>query len=494
MLFSSQVFLYLFLPITLGVYHLFFWPAQRTGRPVLFVLSNLILLVASLVFYAWGEEFFVLVMLASIAANWLLGLWIDRTRGRPACRYALAAGVAVNLALLGAYKYANFFVDNLNVLLGGLGLGHVELAPVHLPLGISFFTFQAMSYVIDVYRRDAAVQRNPFNVALYIALFPQLVAGPIVRYRHVASQIVRRFVTTDDFAIGARRFIIGLGKKVLIANTAGAGADKIFAIPPHQLTTGLGWLGIICFAVQAYFDFSGYSDMAIGLGRMFGFTFLENFQWPYISRSIREFWRRWHISLSTWLRDYLYIPLGGNRRGPVRTYANLVTVFVLCGLWHGAAWTFVIFGLYHGVFLVAERAGLEKMIARLWRPFQHAYCLLVLMVGFVIFRADTLGQAGAFVAAMAGFAPGTGIEYHVKLYMDAELMRMLGIGIVFSVPWIPWLEAWHASRIAGRPGRFARFLDASLAYGSVAAPAIILLASAMWLAAGTYNPFIYFRF
>ncbi len=494
MVFSSTVFLFLFLPIVIGAYFLFFLPAQRTGKTGFRILSNFILLVASLFFYAWGEKLFVFIMLLSILANYLLGLWVSRTREKTYGKLVVAAGVFVNLALLGTYKYANFLVDNINLLLGSLGIEPIDLEPVHLPIGISFFTFQAMSYVIDVYRKDADVQRNPINVALYISLFPQLIAGPIVRYRDVARQLITRLVTMDDFAAGAKRFITGLGKKVLIANTMAATADKVFAVPPDQLTPGLAWLGVVCYTLQIYFDFSGYSDMAIGLGRMFGFRFLENFQWPYIAQSIKEFWRRWHISLSNWFRDYLYIPLGGNRGTPFRIYFNLVVVFFLCGLWHGSSWTFVIWGLYQGFFLVIERLGLEKGVKKLYRPFRHVYTMLVVIVGWVIFRSESMEQVGAILSAMAGFSQGAGLEHHVKLYMNAELVRTIIIGSVFAIPWIPWLSDLRERRLAPRQDSLSRLLDGTYAFVTVVICAAILLASAMWLSAGTYNPFIYFRF
>ena len=345
MVFSSTIFLFFFLPLTLLAYFV----VGPRGR-------NLILLAASLLFYAWGETVYLLVMLFSIAANYLFGLLIDRARERGSRGgTAFALAVATNLGLLGFFKYANFFVDNLNQVLPVLGLAPMDIGRVHLPIGISFFTFQALSYIIDLYRNETAVQRSLLNFALYKALFPQLIAGPIVRYRDVAREIEQRTVSLDDFASGVQRFIIGLGKKVLIANVMGRAADTIFATPAETLPATLAWTGSIAFMLQIYFDFSGYSDMAIGLGRMFGFHFLENFNYPYIARSVREFWRRWHISLSTWFRDYLYIPLGGNRHGPVRTGANLLLVFLLCGLWHGASWTFLIWGVYHGIFLVLER-------------------------------------------------------------------------------------------------------------------------------------------
>jgi len=476
MVFSSPIFLFLFLPIVLAVN--FLLPIR---------LRNLWLLIMSLIFYGWGEPRFVLVMIASIVVNFALGLWVDRVRGRPAARRVMALGIALNIGLLAVYKYANFAVDNLNTVLAALGAAPIPLAPIALPIGISFFTFQAFSYVIDVERRDGPVQKNPLDVALFVSLFPQLIAGPIVRYRDVAAQIVERTITCEGFTRGVERFLIGLGKKMLIANTVAVPADAIFAIPADQLTAGVAWLGVVCYALQIYYDFSGYSDMAIGLGLMLGFHFLENFNYPYISRSMTEFWRRWHISLSTWFRDYLYIPLGGNQRAPARTYFNLVVTFFLCGLWHGAAWTFVIWGLYHGLFLVIERLGAGRWLERWPAPARHGYALAVVLVGWVFFRSATLADAMRFLAAMAGLGSGSGIEYHPALYLNAELILILAAGIVGSTPLLPALARLR-ERIQ------AAGLGLAVEAVRVLGLGAILWGSAMLMAAGTYNPFIYFRF
>src|SRR6266545_4939931 len=424
MVFSSPIFLFLFLPIVLAVN--FLLPIR---------LRNLWLLIMSLIFYGWGEPRFVLVMIASIVVNFALGLWVDRVRGRPAARRVMALGIALNIGLLAVYKYANFAVDNLNTVLAALGAAPIPLAPIALPIGISFFTFQAFSYVIDVERRDGPVQKNPLDVALFVSLFPQLIAGPIVRYRDVAAQIVERTITCEGFTRGVERFLIGLGKKMLIANTVAVPADAIFAIPADQLTAGVAWLGVVCYALQIYYDFSGYSDMAIGLGLMLGFHFLENFNYPYISRSMTEFWRRWHISLSTWFRDYLYIPLGGNQRAPAR----------------------------------------------------HGYALAVVLVGWVFFRSATLADAMRFLAAMAGLGSGSGIEYHPALYLNAELILILAAGIVGSTPLLPALARLR-ERIQ------AAGLGLAVEAVRVLGLGAILWGSAMLMAAGTYNPFIYFRF
>jgi len=482
MVFSSVIFLFCFLPLVLAAC----WIAPRRTR-------NGVLLVASLIFYAWGEAFYVGVMLASIAMNYALGLWLDGTRGSGGERRAITIAVIANLGLLGWFKYANFLVENANRLLTGNPGAPIELAPVHLPLGISFFTFHALSYLIDVRRGVSPAMRNPVNMALYIALFPQLIAGPIIRFHDIAAEILSREPRIADVAAGIRRFIIGLGKKVLIANIVGRVADSIFEIPSEQLTPGLAWLGALSYALQIYFDFSGYSDMAIGLGRVFGFHFLENFQHPYVSRSVTEFWRRWHISLSNWFRDYLYIPLGGNRSGAGRTYRNLLIVFLLCGLWHGASWNFVVWGLYHGGFLVLER-GFRDRNARVWRPLAHAATLLMVLVGWVIFRAETLPQAGAFLAAMAGQASGTGTEWYLEMYLDPVFTFAFAAGLVGSVPWLPALvRTWQAAVLRSQGGRRAA-LDALGQIAAFAALAAVGLVSAMQLSVATHNPFIYFRF
>lgn len=364
--------------------------------------QNILLLAASLLFYAWGEGVYVLLMLASILINYFSGRLIDAFRGSWYGKMFFIAAIAGNLLILGFFKYAHFITDNVNQLLVILGLPLIDLNPVRLPIGISFFTFQALSYIIDLYRQKIALQKNLLNLGLYIALFPQLIAGPIVRYHDIARQLVERRVTTDGLSEGVQRFLFGLSKKVLLANPLAVVADQIFSLPQTEMTAPVAWLGTLCFTLQIYYDFSGYSDMAIGLGKMFGFTFLENFNYPYISRSIREYWRRWHISLSSWLRDYVYIPLGGSRRGSVRTYLNLLLVFFLCGLWHGASWNFVIWGLYHGAFILFERTRLGHYQRMLWSPLQTLMTFVILLIGFVIFRCETMPAAINYLSVMMG--------------------------------------------------------------------------------------------
>ncbi|WP_028320441.1 MBOAT family O-acyltransferase [Desulfatiglans anilini] len=484
MVFSSIIFLFCFLPVTLGIYFLL----GRRGQ-------NAWLLLASLVFYAWGEVFYVAVMLASIAANYAVGVLIAAFRGGRWARLILGIGIAADLAILVFFKYSAFLAENLSFLMSPiLGRTAAGIDPGHLPLGISFFTFQSMSYIIDVYRGAAPAQRNPMNIGLYIALFPQLIAGPIVRYHDLARQIVSRRVRLADFAAGVERFVFGLGKKVLIANNAGAIADPIFAVSTGDLTAPVAWLGIVCYTIQIYFDFSGYSDMAIGLGRMFGFRFLENFNYPYVSRSMRGFWRRWHISLSTWFRDYLYIPLGGSRKGPLRTYANLATVFFLVGLWHGASWNFVVWGLFHGTFLVLERLGFGSVLERCWRPIRHGYVLAVVMSGWVFFRAETLSGALGYLEAMMGLTAGDALRYPLEAYLDRQAWGVVLCGAVFATPVFPAVRGWM-QRLGENAGGVAGVMPRCAAAVLENAAFVLLLAgSILYLAAGSYNPFIYFRF
>jgi len=485
-LFTEPTFLFLFLPVLVALYF-------ATGSREHGAYGNWLLLVASVIFYAKGGGAFTWLMLGSIAFNYWMAIAVDGAqnpkRGRTAfsAKTILTFAVAVNLAVLGIFKYANFFADNINALFLALNVRPVAVPHVLLPIGISFFTFHAISYVVDVYRRDATAQKSPVHAALYLLLFPQLIAGPIIRYRDLADQLARRLVTIDDFAYGVRRFVVGLGKKVLIANVVASPADQIFGMPFGELSAAHAWLGVVCYTLQIYFDFSGYSDMAIGLGRMFGFRFPENFRWPYVATSVQGFWRRWHISLSTWFRDYVYVPLGGNRRGPARTFLNLWLVFFLCGLWHGAAWTFVLWGLYHGSFLVLERLGLGRWLEGLWTPARHAYTMLAVMVGWVFFRAESLRQAVGYLAAMAGFATGSGLEQHVGLQLNSIVALALAAGVLGSAPLLPRLARWRRDVATMK-------VRALVESGRLAGLALLFVASAMLMAAGTYNPFIYFRF
>jgi len=487
LLFTEPTFLFLFLPLLLALY---FAPFSREHG----AYGNWLLLLASVVFYGKGGGAFTWLMLVLIAFNYWMAIAVDRGQEAGTAKRWLAAAVTVDLLVLGVFKYANFFADNVNGLLRVLGARPLDVPKVLLPIGISFFTFHAISYVVDVYRRDAVAQKSPVHAALYMLLFPQLIAGPIIRYRDIADQLGRRLVTLDDFAFGVRRFVIGLSKKVLIANVVAGPADRIFATPLPELSTAHAWLGVTCYTLQIYFDFSGYSDMAIGLGRMFGFRFPENFRWPYIASSVQGFWRRWHLSLSTWFRDYLYIPLGGNRVPPARQYRNLVTVFFLCGLWHGASWNFVIWGLWHGTFLVIERIAprfsnppvprssdsRSGSGATRWPIGPHLYTMLVVMIGWVFFRADTLPGALGFLKAMFGLNAASASPLTIGYFLTPELWIALVAGVLGSTPWVPTL----ARRERGP------LVDAL----STAALVAALSASILQVAARTYNPFIYFRF
>ena len=470
MLFSSMIFLWLFLPFTVIVNSLL--------NPR---YSNVFLLIMSLLFYAWGEPVYVLLMLVSIIINWSAGLLIGKVkRGKGAL---LGLDVILNLAILGVFKYYDFAAGSINSLFGREIL---EIRNIALPIGISFFTFQALSYVIDLYRGRCSVQKNILNLALYISFFPQLIAGPIVRYSDIAQQIRSRRMTTEGFTVGFRRFIYGLGKKVIISNCMAQIADKVFALGGAELTTLSAWIGAFAYMMQIYYDFSGYSDMAIGLGKIFGFDFLENFNYPYLSRSIREFWKRWHISLGTWFREYVYIPLGGNRKGKLITVVNLLIVFLLTGLWHGANWTFVVWGLYHGLFQMIERLGFGKLLKKAG-ILANLYSLIVVLFGWVLFRADSISYALEYAHHMVapwkyGFENAIFVRPLFLLSVRDILIfavAVLGAGPVQAITkkLLPRIhEKWKMS-LAEIP-----FLTAMLVY------CIMLLAS------GTYNPFIYFRF
>ncbi len=469
MVFSSTIFLFCFLPLLLLAY--FFSPNRA---------KNTILLVASLFFYAWGELFYTALMAFSILANYIFGRLIDTTQFRR--KKMLALGVACNLILLGIFKYANFFADNLDIIFSLFSINRIELQPVHLPLGISFFTFQAISYLVDVYRKENPAQKSLLNLGLYIALFPQLIAGPIVRYNSVARQLVSRTITLQSFEAGITRFIYGLTKKLLLANPLGEVADKIFSLPADQLPALVAWTGVLSFSLQIYFDFSGYSDMAIGLGRMFGFTFPENFRYPYIARSLRDFWRRWHISLTTWLRDYLYIPMGGNRASNLRVTINLLTVFILCGLWHGASWNFLIWGLWHGLFLSLERSPFGNVLAKSPRLITHAYTLLIVIVGWVFFRLDTFDGAIHYISSMAGYNGFANTMYPIQMYVTNEAILAGFAGIALSTSLFTVCE---------------RYIQRATWYSGMTKLGLVTLLlslSMLKISSGTYNPFLYFRF
>ena len=458
MVFSSAIFLFVFLP---AVFLL-----DRLARGVR--LKNALLLAASLIFYAFGQPVYLPLLLVSVLLNYLCGLLAAGRYPRLGVGIAVAGGIG----MLAVYKYADFAIGTVNSLFG-LSL---PLTGIALPIGISFFTFQGLSYVIDVYRDRALVSRSFFKVLLYISYFPQLIAGPIVKYHDIEKEIDARHTTPQETALGIRRFICGLAKKLLLSNAMGQMADTVFALPAGEIGMFAAWTGAVCYTLQIYFDFSGYSDMAIGMGHMFGFHFLENFNYPYASTTIKEFWRRWHISLSTWFRDYLYIPLGGNRKGRGRTWVNRFLVFFATGLWHGASWNFVLWGLWHGLFSVLEDCGALPVKRFKGRLTGRVYTLLVVVLGFTLFRADTLAQAGAMFAAMF---TGIGLEWAGTAAVCARLTPVFLLTLAFALA-----LSFPVSK------RFQPKNDTVTFAG-----ALVLLVLCMFnLSAGTFNPFIYFRF
>lgn len=480
MVFSSPIFLFGFLPLAL----LFYYAAPRA-------IKNVVLLSISLFFYAWGEVFYLGVMIISIITNYFVGIFIYYARVSSKKQtlplQILIAGIGLNLAILISFKYTNFIFENINLFLSYFNFASITLNPIHLPLGISFFTFQAISYIVDVYRKEVQAQKSMLNLALYISLFPQLIAGPIVRYHDISNQIKDRSHSLGIFASGVIKFIHGLAKKMLIANPLGLVTDTVFALPGDELTMPIAWIGILAYTLQIFFDFSGYSDMAIGLGRMFGFRFLENFNYPYISTSLKEFWRRWHISLSTWFRDYVYFSLGGNRVSTLKVYRNLLVVFILTGIWHGASWNFLVWGLFHGFFLTCEHAGYTRLLAKSWRPFQHLYLLLVVIISWVFFRADTLSQALSYLYTMADFYNIQTTPFQYAQVLSNEAIYAFFVGILFCLP----SYSWFAQKITVKTTLGPRVV---LNISSITIPTILLLLSAFKVASSTYNPFIYFRF
>ncbi|MBR5871884.1 MAG: MBOAT family protein [Clostridia bacterium] len=486
MLFSSTEFLYAFLPLTLLLYYIFSFSRH---------LKNFILLAASLFFYAWGEPRFVLIMIASIVCNYLIGLAIGIAKARSnqtAKKAALIIGIVCNLGLLFTFKYLTFVLGNVNALLP-LPFAVPEIA---LPIGISFFTFQSMSYIIDVCRDNASVQKNPLDLALYVALFPQLIAGPIVRYETVADQIKNRRESWAMFTPGMCRFLVGLFKKVLISNQMGMVADKAFSMNASgTLGCAMAWLGALSYALQIYYDFSGYSDMAIGLGKMFGFTFEENFNYPYISCSVTEFWRRWHISLGTWFRDYVYFPMGGSRvSSRARLVFNLAVVWVLTGVWHGAAWNFMLWGVWFFVLLTIEKLCFAKQLkASETLPFYKKipgwlYAMVAVLFGWVLFRAETLPLVGSYLGAM--FGGGVAGDTTALLFLGQKTV-FYAAAIIFAAPLAPYLKK-TVDGMRDKNGTAAAAIVCDALYPIVML-ALFLVCSA-YLLKSNYNPFIYFNF
>lgn len=468
MVFSSLTFLCIFLPVVLALYYLL--PILR--------IRNILLIAVSLLFYAYGEPVYVLLMIASIIINYIFGRLLG-TENKKKRQWILAIAVVINIGLLVVFKYLDMMVQTVNQLSGS----EIPLVGLALPIGISFFSFQALSYVIDVYRREVEPQKNLWNVMLYISFFPQLIAGPIVKYHDIQEQIDNRNTDVKEIAEGLRRFIIGLSKKVLISNTMAVTADALFAAGAGELNILSAWIAAIAYMLQIYFDFSGYSDMAIGMGHMFGFRFLENFRYPYISANIQEFWRRWHISLSTWFKEYLYIPLGGNRKGKARTCLNKMIVFFSTGLWHGANWTFVLWGLWHGVFLLFEQVCPVKKLPKV---LAHIYALLVVCVGFVMFRADTFGQGMFMIGTMFGGWEFSSVQMAIVWEQLTPIFLVTLVVAVFgSAPLIP--KAAEACLVREN-------LRKPATYFSYMASFVLLILCMLSLSSGTYNPFIYFKF
>lgn len=467
MVFSSLNFLFIYLPLILLAYFL----SPRNGR-------NAILFAFSLVFYAWGEPVYVVLMVFSTVLDYIMGWLVDKHRGTTKAKVALMTSVVINLLLLGVFKYSDFVVANINSLLSL----SIPMPNLPLPVGISFYTFQTMSYTIDVYRADAKMQRNIITFGAYVSLFPQLIAGPIVRYGTVAEQLDTRRETPDMFAEGVRRFVTGLGKKVLLADNIG-GVWTLISENPENMSVLGAWLGILAFAFQIYFDFSGYSDMAIGLGKMFGFTFLENFDYPYISKSITEFWRRWHISLGTWFREYVYIPLGGNRHGLFKQLRNIAVVWILTGIWHGASWNFAVWGIYYCVLLIIEKLFLLKLLERLPALISRIYTLFFVLMGWVLFAFDDFSAGLTYLSWL--FGQGVPLVNNTSLFTLLSNLVMLAILIIGSTP-LP-------GKIAGRAMTSLHGEGAKTVLGNSVLILLFLL-SVSYLVGGTYNFFLYFRF
>ena len=473
MVFSSIFFLFTFLPLSLLLY----WMSPAK-------IKNFTLLAVSLFFYAWGEPVYVLLMIASILTNFVFGIFIESEliKEKRAVRRALfISAVVFNILILGFFKYYGFLAENINALFNA----DIAYSELPLPIGISFYTFQVLSYVIDVYLGKVRLQRNPVSFALYVTMFPQLIAGPIVRYSDIESQLEQRNVSASKFGEGAQRFIQGLGKKVLIANSMGALWDITQAMDMTGISVFSAWLGIIAYTFQIYFDFSGYSDMAIGLGKMFGFEFMENFDHPYISRSVTEFWRRWHISLGTWFREYVYIPLGGNRCSRIRQIRNIMAVWMLTGLWHGASWNFVVWGIYYGCLLLIEKFLIKKLIDNAPAIISHVYCMLAVIIGWVLFASRDIESAAAYLGVMSGASGNVLVDNAFIYYLKSNAV-MLVISLLFSTG--IFREIFEPEEISDKIRTRVSHSAAVILH------AFILFMSTAYLVTETYNPFLYFRF
>ena len=469
MVFSSAIFLFVFFPSVFILYRII--PSIK--------MKNRFLILASLVFYAFGQVEYIPVLLFSVLVNYVAGIFLAKENGINR-KAVITVAVIINLAIIGAFKYLGFVTDNINFALGT----NISSIPIALPIGISFFTFQGISYIVDVYRDRSLATKNFEKLFLYISLFPQLVAGPIIIYRDISNQIDNRKCTSELTADGIRRFIIGMSKKLLIANTMGMIADKVFSMNYGELDMRVAWIGAICYTMQIYFDFSGYSDMAIGLGKCFGFTFLENFNYPYTTKSVKAFWRHWHISLSSWFRDYLYIPLGGNRKGKLRSKLNKTIVFFATGLWHGASWTFIIWGMWHGLFMLLEDFNIipKKLLNSF---FGNIYTLLVVVCGFVIFRAENMIQAAAVLKNMFTGVLGTSASNEVFYsIVNSHNIFIFLLAILGSARLIPALGS-----VLKEKGLY-KFSEG----GSYAVMVVLLFLCLLSISSSTFNPFIYFRF
>lgn len=478
MLFSSLIFLFLFLPITIGLYLI----APKIGK-------NTVLLLASLLFYAWGGVSYLLVLIVSILLNHAIAIGINKGTDKKRKRW-LASGVILNVLILATFKYLDFAIENVNGLLQLFQIRFELTEPgIKLPIGISFFTFQQMSMLWDVYRNEKREKLSLSDTALYVAFFPQLIAGPIVRYHDIIGQIRDRVPDAGLFRSGVQRFILGLFRKVVIANTCAELVDRIMSMNTVELNPALAWFGLSLFAIQLYFDFAGYSDMAIGLGRMFGFRILENFNFPYISKSVQEFWRRWHISLSNWFKDYVYIPLGGNRLGVSRTYVNLFAVFLLTGFWHGATWNFVLWGLIHGIFLVVERLGWKSVLDRLPGFVSWAYTIGVWVVSLAFFRIRNFSDSLDYLSAMFGMNESISDVSPFDL-LNLEYGVVLAIALISSSKLLHYLKSWIQRQTAMMSESLQLLFEMAKASGLVA----VFVFCIMLINAGSFDPFIYFRF
>ena len=473
MVFSSSLFLLYFFPTFLIIYFLI-------GKK----MKNIFALLASIFFYSWGAPTFIFIVLGSIIIDFYIVKLLNESTGRNK-KILLVSSIILNVGLLAYFKYANFFIENMNVFLYQTGFTQVGWTRVALPIGISFFTFQKLTYSIDVYRNINVPLKKITDYALYILMFPQLIAGPIVRYNEIADQLVDRSANENinNRLTGFFRFVIGLSKKVLIANVLGEVVDQIFELPPNDLSTYLAWMGVIAYAFQIYFDFSGYSDMAIGIGRMIGFRFPENFNNPYISKNITEFWHRWHITLGRWMRDYLYIPLGGNRVPKARMYFNLWVVFLICGFWHGAAWNFVFWGIFHGIFLIADKVFLLKFYKTIGKIPSIIITFFIVLIGWVFFRADNISIAWLYLERMFAFEPAPS-----PVYLDLKFFVILGIATFFSF-WggFQAIEKWQKKLFNTEQRNIT-------IYGMFVFSVIFLILCLASITSTGFNPFIYFRF